>query len=122
MTLLFEADFAALSIGPHDCRAMIPLQFARELHLDDFAPRDPAHSTVVYVCLSPTGGLLYVGIAYQYTLRNRLLHHRRRAWWPEAALIRVLHCMSRREAAQLESRLIRTHRPTYNIAQVPRLA
>jgi hypothetical protein len=118
---LFKTDLEAVSTDPHDCRSMIPLQLIRELRLDDWAPHDPAHSTVVYACLSSTGGPLYVGITYRHALRYRLMHHRRRPWWPEVKLVRVLHCMSRRDAAQLESSLIRRHWPTYNIAQVPRL-
>lgn len=75
--------------------------------------------TWVYQAMCEHGGLLYVGVAYD--IQRRLAQHRHtKTWWPEVDILLATHYKTRRQALDIEGRMIRDRHPLYNIAGKPR--
>lgn len=76
-------------------------------------PLRPGHA--VYRALDAEGSVLYVGLSSQLWARIGK-HHHAAPWWPDAVDLDWAIYPTRREAENAERRLIRQHRPPWNVA------
>lgn len=68
----------------------------------------------LYLFYDIDGNLLYVGISLSAVARASQ-HRSNAAWWRRVARMDVVHCVSRRHAAELERATIMGRRPMYNV-------
>ena len=76
-----------------------------------------ARPTALYRFYSDNDELLYVGIAFNPTVRFR--RHRKAEWWHLAVRHTVVRFPSRPEAEAAETKAIQTELPRYNIRDHP---
>jgi DNA-binding transcriptional regulator LsrR (DeoR family) len=88
-------------INPDDCKTWTHLSSCENAH------------DVVYQFLDAEEHLLYVGVTVRPKYRWDF-HSRSSYWWDDVAFVELTCCNTRRDALDLEKKLIQTLHPAYN--------